>query len=93
RLGGAACVGVDPKVFEPKPWETTSGDAGPSKAERTALEICRQCPVLAWCLSEDLTASSTPSKLVGVRGGMRQADRRALHVRLFGKPAQTGAQQ
>lgn len=91
RPGSAACAGEDPRLFYPQPWETTSGDTPASDAEREALAICERCPVLAWCLSEDLTGSSTPSKVIGVRGGMRQADRRALHVRLFGKRPKNGA--
>ncbi|GHB31115.1 WhiB family transcriptional regulator [Streptomyces chryseus] len=91
RSGGAACMGVDPKVFYPKSWEQTAGAAVPSEPERAALDYCDGCPALARCLSEDLTDSSTPSQILGVRGGMRQADRRALHVRLFGKRAKNGA--
>ncbi|MET9603135.1 WhiB family transcriptional regulator [Streptomyces sp. NPDC006459] len=93
RSGGAACVGVDPNVFYPEPWELTAGAAVPSEAERTALDHCDGCPVLARCLSEDLTTSSTPSKVIGVRGGLRQADRRALHVKLFGKRPRNGVQR
>ncbi|MFJ2598768.1 WhiB family transcriptional regulator [Streptomyces erythrochromogenes] len=91
RSGGAACVGEAPQLFFPDPWETTSGDNPPSDAEREALAVCERCPVLAWCLSEDLTGSSSPSKLFGVRGGMRQSERRALHVRLFGRRPRNGA--
>ncbi|MEU8776519.1 WhiB family transcriptional regulator [Streptomyces sp. NPDC048606] len=93
RLGGPACVTVDPQVFYPQPWETTSGEAAPSSAERAALAVCEKCPVLAWCLGEDLTAASTPSKILGVRAGMRQADRRALHARLFGKRPKNRSQR
>ncbi|MFB7983791.1 WhiB family transcriptional regulator [Streptomyces vinaceus] len=91
RSGGAACVGADPRLFYPEPWETTSGNTPPSEAEREALAYCGQCPVLAWCLSDDLTGSSTSSKVLGVRGGMRQTDRRALHVKVFGKRSKNGA--
>ncbi|WP_327267227.1 WhiB family transcriptional regulator (plasmid) [Streptomyces sp. NBC_01232] len=93
RSGGAACVGVDPRVFYPEPWEMTAGAAVPSEAERKALGFCSQCPVRDWCLERDLADSSTPSKVLGVRGGMRQADRRVLHVKVFGKRARNGAQQ
>lgn len=92
RSGGAACVGVAPRIFYPQSWEQTAGAAVPSEAERAALDYCDGCPVLAWCLSEDLNESSTPSKILGVRGGMRQADRRALHVKLFGRRPRNGAQ-
>lgn len=93
RARNAACIGADPRIFYPQPWETTAGAAVPSEAERKALGFCDGCPVLAWCLSQDLTESSVPSKILGVRGGMRQSDRRALHVRLFGKRAKKGAAQ
>ncbi|MFC9825272.1 WhiB family transcriptional regulator [Streptomyces erythrochromogenes] len=93
RSGGAACVGADPVLFYPEPWETTTGTAVPSQAERKALAYCGRCPVRDWCLERDLTDASTPSKIIGVRGGLRQADRRALHVRLFGKRAKNGAQR
>ncbi|MEU3778003.1 WhiB family transcriptional regulator [Streptomyces sp. NPDC032472] len=93
RSGTAACVGEDPGIFFPQPWETTSGGAEPSEAERRALAICGRCPVLAWCLERDLNDSSTPSKILGVRAGMRQADRRALHVKLFGRRPRNGVQR
>ncbi|MER5871946.1 WhiB family transcriptional regulator [Streptomyces sp. NPDC002044] len=91
RSDVAACVGADPRLFFPKPQETTSGAAVPSESEREALTFCEECPVLAWCLASDLKQSSTPSKIIGVRGGMRQSDRRALYVRLFGRRPRNGA--
>ncbi|MFD8636588.1 WhiB family transcriptional regulator [Streptomyces sp. NPDC059533] len=82
----------DPRTFFPQSWEMTSGEAEPSEAERTALAICGRCSVLAWCLERDLNDSSTPSKILGVRAGLRQGDRRALYVRLFGRRPRNGAQ-
>ncbi|MFE2857809.1 WhiB family transcriptional regulator [Streptomyces lavendulae] len=93
RDGVAACVGEDPRVFFPQPWEMTIGEAEPSEAERKALKICGRCPVLAWCLERDLTDSSTPSKILGVRAGLRQGDRRALYTRVFGRRPRNGAQR
>ncbi|MBT2611431.1 WhiB family transcriptional regulator [Streptomyces sp. ISL-87] len=93
RSGDAACVGVDPQLFYPAPWEMTTGAAVPSEAEREALAYCGRCPVRDWCLERDLIDSSTPSKVLGVRGGLRQGDRRALHVKVFGKRAKNGAQR
>lgn len=90
RSGGAACVGVDPAVFFPKPWEQTADTAVPSEAERKALAYCDDCPVRDWCLERDLLDSSTPSKVVGVRGGLRQGDRRALHTKVFGRRPRNG---
>lgn len=74
-----ACVGKDLRIFFPKPWELTSGTAEPSEAERTALAVCAGCTVQSWCLMQDLAQCSTESKIIGVRGGLRQSDRRALH--------------
>lgn len=79
--GTAACTGMDPNVFYPHPSELGNG---PSPAEREALEVCAGCPVRDWCLERDLTECPTTYQVVGVRGGMRQADRRALHVQRFG---------
>lgn len=59
----------------------------PSKAERLAMEICEGCPAREWCLECDLVDSSTTDQIIGVRGGMREADRRALHVQRYGKRA------
>ncbi|MEU3670792.1 WhiB family transcriptional regulator [Streptomyces virginiae] len=92
RDGTAACVGVDPRTFFPQPWEMTSGEAEPSEAERKALATCGRCPVLAWCLERDLNDSSTPSKILGVRAGLRQGDRRTLYIRVFGQRPQNGVQ-
>ncbi|MCY0954143.1 WhiB family transcriptional regulator [Streptomyces sp. H27-S2] len=91
RSGAAACVGADPTLFFPEPWEMTTGAAVPSEAELEALAYCGRCPVLAWCLARDMEQSSTPSKVIGVRGGMRQSDRRELYVRLFGRRPRNGA--
>ncbi|WP_308296360.1 WhiB family transcriptional regulator [Streptomyces yangpuensis] len=91
RDGTAACVGEDPRTFFPEPWEMTTGGAVPSGAERRALAICGRCPVLAWCLERDLNDSSTPSKILGVRAGLRQGDRRALYLRVFGRRPKNGA--
>lgn len=93
RSGGAACVGVDPRLFYPKPWETTTGTAVPSEAERKALTFCGRCPVRDWCLERDLIDSSIPSKVIGVRGGLRQADRRALYLKVFGRRPRNGVQR
>ncbi|MER5417264.1 WhiB family transcriptional regulator [Streptomyces virginiae] len=93
RDGTAACVNEDPHTFFPMPWEMTTGEVEPSEAERKALEICGRCPVLAWCLERDLNDSSAPSKIFGVRAGLRQGDRRALYVRLFGRRPQNGARR
>ncbi|GAA0699594.1 hypothetical protein GCM10010260_84230 [Streptomyces filipinensis] len=89
--GGPACTAVDPELFFPEPWELTPVEREASAAEREALAVCARCPVQSWCLARDLEQSSTPSKILGVRGGLRQSERRALYVRLFGRRPQNGA--
>ncbi|MEU9568210.1 WhiB family transcriptional regulator [Streptomyces sp. NPDC048161] len=79
--GIPACKGMDPELFFPAASYAT---AGPSPQEREALAVCAGCPVREWCLDRDLEECSVASRIVGVRGGMRQADRRALHGRLYG---------
>lgn len=75
-VGDPACAGLDPELFFP---EASDPSHGPSPAERVALAVCAGCPVRDWCLDRDLEECSTTSRIVGVRGGLRQADRRALH--------------
>ncbi|MEU6213083.1 WhiB family transcriptional regulator [Streptomyces sp. NPDC047023] len=90
RSGGPSCTGVDPELFFPDPWELTPVDQEASPAEREALAVCAGCPVQSSCLTRDLEQSSTASKIIGVRGGLRQSERRALHVKLFGKRPRNG---
>ncbi|MFB7957514.1 WhiB family transcriptional regulator [Streptomyces sp. NPDC056045] len=83
--GVPACRELDPELFF-----TEASDASasrPSPGERTALAVCAGCPVRDWCLERDLEECSVTSRIVGVRGGMRQADRRALHVQRYGRRA------
>ncbi|MFD9270913.1 WhiB family transcriptional regulator [Streptomyces goshikiensis] len=77
--GGPACTSVDPGLFFPEPWEVTPVEREASPAEREALAVCAGCPVQSWCLARDLEQCSTTSVIVGVRGGLRQSERRALH--------------
>ncbi|WP_011116788.1 WhiB family transcriptional regulator [Streptomyces sp. EN27] len=76
-----ACKGVNADLFFPK---ASSAADGPTAAERTALAFCAGCPVREWCLERDLDECTVTSRIVGVRGGLREADRRALHVRRYG---------
>ncbi|MGW7711601.1 WhiB family transcriptional regulator [Streptomyces sp. NPDC054771] len=78
-VGIPACKGMDPELFFP---EASPASGPPSVEEREALKICAGCPVRAWCLARDLEECTVTSRIVGVRGGMRQADRRALHQSL-----------
>ncbi|MGW4221719.1 WhiB family transcriptional regulator [Streptomyces bacillaris] len=88
--GVPACAGIDPDTFFPYPSEPGNG---PTAAEREALDICAGCPVREWCLERDLAECPTTYQVVGVRGGMRQADRRTLHVERYGvrAPYRAGA--
>lgn len=88
--GAPACKGLDPNTFFPYPSESGNG---PTAAEREALAVCAGCPVQTWCLARDLEECTVTSRIVGVRGGLRQADRRALHVELYGvrAPYRAGA--
>ncbi|MEU4924559.1 WhiB family transcriptional regulator [Streptomyces parvus] len=80
--GVPACAGMDPEVFFPA-YSSEPGN-GPTQEEREALAVCAGCPVRGWCLERDLEECPTTYQVVGVRGGMRQADRRALHVQRYG---------
>ncbi|MEU3137577.1 WhiB family transcriptional regulator [Streptomyces sp. NPDC006854] len=79
--GETACTGKQ-DLFFPK---ASQGSDAPSRAERRALEICAGCPAREWCLERDLVESSTTDRIIGVRGGLREADRRALHRERYGK--------
>ncbi|MEU0002381.1 WhiB family transcriptional regulator [Streptomyces microflavus] len=79
-----ACKGVNPNLFFPK---ASTESEGPSEAERKALALCAGCPVREWCLERDLDECTVTSRIVGVRGGLRAADRRALHVQRYGTRA------
>ncbi|MFD7718994.1 WhiB family transcriptional regulator [Streptomyces sp. NPDC059814] len=87
-----ACEGLDPELFFP---EASDPSHRPSPAERVALAVCAGCPVRDWCLDRDLEECPTTYQVVGVRGGMRQADRRALHVQRHGvrAPYRAGAER
>ncbi|WP_443051890.1 WhiB family transcriptional regulator [Streptomyces sp. NBC_00304] len=79
-----ACEGLDPAIFFP---EASDPSHRPSPGERAALAVCAVCPVRAWCLARDLEECTTPTRIIGVRGGLRQADRRALYIRAYGRRA------
>ncbi|MGC5401878.1 WhiB family transcriptional regulator [Streptomyces sp. DT20] len=87
-----ACEGLDPKLFFSAP---SNPSHGPSPAEREALAVCARCPVREWCLARDLEECTTPVRIIGVRGGLRQADRRALYIRTHGRraPKRAGGQR
>ncbi|WP_408058146.1 WhiB family transcriptional regulator [Streptomyces clavifer] len=91
-VGVPACKGLDPELFFPEPWQVTPVTAPPSGAERAALQVCDRCPVREWCLSRDLEECTVASRIQGVRGGLRQSDRRELHTRLFGLRPRNGAE-
>ena len=88
RTSGPACMGADPAVFAVA---ASPAPGTPSTAEQAALEICARCPVRSWCLTREMTDCTAASQVVGVRGGLRQADRRALYCALFGRRPRNGA--
>ncbi|MEU4732935.1 WhiB family transcriptional regulator [Streptomyces sp. NPDC023588] len=73
------CSQVDPEAFHMQ--ASPIGDQ-PNRAERKALAICAGCPVLDLCLVRDMRETKTPFELRGVRAGLRQSERRALHLAL-----------
>lgn len=87
-----ACEGLAPGIFFP---EASDPSHRPSPAEREALAVCAGCPVRAWCLARDLEECTTPTRIIGVRGGLRQADRRALYIQKYGRraPKRPGGQR
>ena len=91
---GPACRGIkSPELFFPNRWQVTPVTAPPSTAERKALQVCAGCPVRKRCLAQDLAECTTSSQVQGVRGGMRQSERRALYVELNGRRPRNGAQR
>lgn len=86
--GVPACKGVNPDLFHP---EASDIGAPASQAERAALAVCDVCPVVTWCLSRDLEECTVASRIKGVRGGLRQAERRQLHIDLYGRRRKNGA--
>ncbi|MCX5106977.1 WhiB family transcriptional regulator [Streptomyces sp. NBC_00439] len=86
-----ACKGLDLDLFFPE--ASNASALRPSPEEREALAVCAGCPAREWCLAREMEECTVTSRIVGVRGGMRQADRRALHVELYGvrAPYRAGA--
>ncbi|MFD7868099.1 WhiB family transcriptional regulator [Streptomyces sp. NPDC059783] len=82
--GTPACAGQPPEAFFP---EASDPGHGPSPEERAALAVCAVCPVRDWCLERDMEECTTEARVVGVRGGLRQADRRELFVARRGRRA------
>ncbi|MFF1505529.1 WhiB family transcriptional regulator [Streptomyces sp. NPDC058316] len=78
-----ACQGVDPEFFFPEASDARA--ARPSWEERQALAVCAGCPVRDWCLAREMEECTVTSRICGARGGLRQADRRALHQALRGQ--------
>jgi hypothetical protein len=75
--GTRACRDLDPDMFFPT--KNSALHAKPNKAERDALQVCAGCPVKDWCLAREMAECTVSSSIAGVRGGLRQADRRALY--------------
>lgn len=88
---GPACKGMD--IFFPKSRQVTPVTAPPSAAEWKALQVCARCPVREWCLAQDLRECTAVSQVLGVRGGLRQSERRALYIERYGRRPRNGAQK
>ncbi|MFD3511217.1 WhiB family transcriptional regulator [Nocardia sp. NPDC058666] len=73
------CSQVDPETFHMQ--ASPIGDQ-PNRAERKALAVCGHCPVQDLCLVRDMRETETPFEFRGVRAGLRQAERRSLHIEL-----------
>lgn len=75
----AQCAGRDPELFAMQ--ASPMGDK-PNRAERRALAVCAGCPVQQLCLVQDMRENGTAFEVRGVRAGLRQVERRALHLEL-----------
>lgn len=70
----AACRDVDPELFFGP--QDSPVDTAPLRWELVAIATCVSCPVQATCLAWALDAGQVQW---GVLGGLRAADRAALH--------------
>ncbi|WP_327419708.1 WhiB family transcriptional regulator [Streptomyces sp. NBC_01233] len=76
----AWCTTADPVAFHP---EHTSGlRVAPYGEERIALRVCAGCPLTGPCLLQELREVQSADDIKGVRGGLRQSERRALYEAL-----------
>jgi hypothetical protein len=72
-----ACQGMDTDLFFPD--KASAADSAPNEAERKALRVCAPCQLKRWCLTQELAEVSVADRIRGVRGGLRQVERRALY--------------
>ncbi|MER6549564.1 WhiB family transcriptional regulator [Streptomyces sp. NPDC001250] len=73
----AACQGMDSDLFFPD--KASPADSAPNEGERKALRVCAPCQLKRWCLAQELAEVSVEERIRGVRGGLRQVERRALY--------------
>lgn len=73
------CAGRDPEMFS---MQASPMRDQPNRAERRALAVCAGCPMQALCLVQDMRENETAFEMRGVRAGLRQVERRALHLEL-----------
>ncbi|WP_190175412.1 WhiB family transcriptional regulator [Streptomyces nitrosporeus] len=74
------CATIDPDEWHP---ENPSGlTSPPYQAERRAMALCAGCPIIDFCLVQELREVSSVEHVRGIRGGVRQADRQALYLTL-----------
>ncbi|MGW4510167.1 WhiB family transcriptional regulator [Streptomyces sp. NPDC004436] len=76
----AWCATADPAAFHP---DHVSGlNVAPYGDERIALRVCAGCPLTGPCLVQEFREVQSADDIKGVRGGLRQSERRALHAAL-----------
>ena len=76
----AACVGQEPELFFP------IGTDGPAlEQESEAKAVCNRCPVIDACLWFAMDTGQD----AGIWGGMTEAERRILRIRMHG-PSRAG---
>ncbi|MEU8765000.1 WhiB family transcriptional regulator [Streptomyces sp. NPDC048659] len=72
------CATTDPEAWHP---EHPSGlSTPPYKAEKQAMALCQDCPLIDFCLIQELREVTAVEHVHGVRGGVRQAERQALYL-------------
>ncbi|MFE5773684.1 WhiB family transcriptional regulator [Streptomyces sp. NPDC056485] len=75
----ANCAGRNPELFS---MQASPLRDQPNRAERAALGVCAGCPMQPLCLVQDMRENGTAFEVRGVRAGLRQSERRALHLEL-----------
>ncbi|MFD4865291.1 WhiB family transcriptional regulator [Streptomyces sp. NPDC058412] len=82
----AWCATSDPVAFHPA--HVSGLNVAPYREERLALRVCAGCPLTGPCLIQEFREVQSAGDIKGVRGGLRQSERRAL----YGALAERGQQ-